>query len=66
MRMRITDAELDFYSSAKRDNRLVFVQRRNWRVAGVTADMMGGAATGKLQSGNKPVPQWWVELSEVR
>jgi hypothetical protein len=67
MRMRIADGEVNYYSDAKRFNKVVRVQGANWRVAGVTADRIPnatklptpGAAQGEQQ-------QWWVELSEVR
>jgi hypothetical protein len=74
MRLRISEGELDFYATAKRDNRPVYVQGRNWRVVGVTADMVGGSVQHGLGDPRSParvnpaprrIAQWWVELSEL-
>jgi hypothetical protein len=66
MRMRIADNEIEHYAKAKRDGAKVRVQGRDWRVLGVTVDMMGGAATKALSDvGAGRKPQWWVELAET-
>jgi hypothetical protein len=66
MRFRVSDAEVEYYSRAKRDGGKVRVQGRDWRVLGVTVDMMGGAATKSLSDHSKGArPQWWIELTEA-
>lgn len=65
MRMRISAGEVEHYAKAKRDGSKVRVQGVDWRVLGVTVDMMSGAATRELgEVGAGRNPQWWVELSE--
>lgn len=66
MRMRIAASEVEHYAKAKRDGSKVRVQGADWRVLGVTVDMMSGAATRELADvGAGRKPQWWVELSEA-
>jgi hypothetical protein len=66
MRFRVADGEVEYYARAKRDGGKVRVQGREWRVLGVTVDMMGGAATKALSDTSKGArPQWWIELTEA-
>lgn len=66
MRIRIAASEVEHYAKAKRDGARVRLQGRDWRVLGVTVDMMGGAATKALvDSGAGRKPQWWIELAET-
>jgi hypothetical protein len=65
-RLRIADGEVEYYAKAKRDGGKVRVQGRDWRVLGITTDMMGGAATTSLADTARGArPQWWVELTEA-
>ena len=64
MRFRISDAEVQYYAQAKRDNTTVRVHGQNWRVLGVTADLMGGVINDGLAASGRQA-QWWIELSEV-
>jgi hypothetical protein len=65
-RLRIADGEVEYYSKAKRDGGKVRALGREWRVIGITTDMMGGAATKALSDpGRGAKPQWWVELTEA-
>ena len=66
-RIRIMEAEVAYYAKAKHENAIVRRDGQNWRVRGVTADMMGGSVYSGLAN---PAPdkykaQWWLELEEA-
>ena len=66
MRFRVSDDQVEYYARSKRDGSKVRLQGREWRVQGVTVDMMGGAATKTLADTTKGArPQWWIELVEA-
>ncbi len=66
MRFRVSGEQVEYYQRSKRDGTPVRFQGRDWRVQGVTVDMMGGVATKDLSDTSKGGrPQWWVELTEA-
>ena len=67
MRIRVAKEDVDHYAKAQREGRPVRYQGQNWRVLGVTVDMMAGNVREHLlnaDTGRRA--QWWVELLETQ